>query len=235
MASMRKQKQQTSNSLSLSYAMLSTLLGRDQEVQEGQQLLQHPDVRLLTLTGIGGVGKTRLGLAIVEKASSSFSDGVLAISLASLHHPDLLVPTLLQKLSAREERERSLLATLLAFLRTKHLLLFLDNFEQVVAGASLLVRLLEHCPDLKILVTSREMLRVRSEHILQVQPLPLPNLTVRASAEELGHNPAMQLFAQRVQSMQPAFAMTEENIHIIAEICIGGVYAWRMLPLFEIN
>ncbi len=214
---MSQPKQQKSAHHALSS---SVLVGREREIQDGLLLLQCPDVRLLTLTGIGGVGKTRLAQALVEKARSSFADGALSISLASLKHPDLLIATLLQELGAQEELEQSPHATLCAFLLAKHLLLFLDNFEQIVAGAPLLIDLLEHCPSLKMLVTSRETLRVRDEYVCQVRPLPLPDLASPAGPAKLPDNPALQLFVQRVQFMQPALPLTEDTLRAMAEICV---------------
>jgi len=137
------------------------LVGRDEEIREIQQLLQRSELRLLTLTGVGGVGKTRLAQAVIEESSSLFPDGVLAVELASLNGPEYLVSTLLQEFSACMEPAQAPLATLAEFLHTKHLLLFLDNFEQIVAGAPLLFELLARCPNFKILITSRELLRVR--------------------------------------------------------------------------
>lgn len=166
------------------------------------------------------MGKTRLAQALVEKADASFVDGVLSISLAALKHPDLLATTLLQESGAKEEAEQSPRATLFAFLRAKQLLLFLDNFEQIVAGAPLLVDLLEHCPNLKILVTSRETLRVRGEYIFQVRPLPLPDLTAPVNAKALRGNAAFQLFVQRVQSTSSSLLAIDENLRAIAEICV---------------
>lgn len=199
---------------------LSALVGREQAIQQGWLLLQHPDVRLLTLTGVGGVGKTRLAQELVEKASSTFVDGMLSLSLASLTDPDLLAVTLLQALGVNEEPEHLPQSTLCAFLRAKNMMLFLDNFEQIITAAPLLGRLLEHCPALKILVTSREMLRIRGESVFQVQPLPLPDLHAPADSEELPGNPALQLFLQRLHSLQPGRLIAADDLHTIAEICI---------------
>lgn len=199
---------------------LSTLIGRDREVEACQQLLQSTDVRLLTLTGVGGVGKTRLGQALVARVGPSFSDGVQCISLASLDHADLVLSTLLQEAGIREEAGHAPLTTLCAFLRTKQRLLFLDNFEHLMDGSSLLLELLEHCPELKILITSREILRVRGEYVFQVSPLSLPDLSESADLEELAQNAALQLFLQRIQAWQAGVPLAEKNLSVMAEVCI---------------
>ncbi len=133
-------------------------------------------MRLLTLTGTGGVGKTRLALQVTTEAQDGFGDGVSFISLAPISDPELLITTIVHTLGLRETGNRPLLDLLKSFLQNKHLLLLLDNFEQIIAAAPALADLLEACPQLKLLVTSREVLRVRGEHEFVVQPLPVPDL-----------------------------------------------------------
>ena len=198
---------------------LTPLLGREQAVKATQTLLARPEVRLLTLTGTPGVGKTRLGLQVASELSDTFADGVCFVSLAPLSDPDLVLPTLTQALGLPEARGRSPLEHLQACLHDKHLLLLLDNFEQVARAAVLLVELLQTCPDLKALVTSRAVLHVRGEYEVQVPPLDLPDPRQFADVELLTRNAAVTLFTQRAQALAPDFALTGTNAPVIAAIC----------------
>ena len=198
---------------------LTPLLGREQAVKATQTLLARPEVRLLTLTGTPGVGKTRLGLQVASELSDTFADGVCFVSLAPLSDPDLVLPTLTQALGLPEARGRSPLEHLQACLHDKHLLLLLDNFEQVARAAVLLVELLQTCPDLKALVTSRAVLHVRGEYEVQVPPLDLPDPRQFADVELLTRNAAVTLFKERVQALAPDFALTGTNAPVIAAIC----------------
>ena len=198
---------------------LTLLIGREQTVQAGCALLRRAEVRLVTLTGAGGVGKTRLGLQIATELPDDFADGVCFVSLAPISDPDLVMPTIAQALDLKEVAGQSLPDLLHVFLRDKHLLLLLDNFEQVVAAAPKLSDLLVACPDVKILVTSRAVLHVQGEHEYPVPPLAIPDLKQLPELEALAHYAAVALFLRRAQAIQPSFRLTRNNARAVAEIC----------------
>ena len=199
---------------------LTSFVGREQDVAAAVKLLRCPEVRLLTLTGPAGVGKTRLALQVATDLLESAPDGVYFVNLAPLRDPDLVLPTVAQTLALREVEGQPLLALLRASLQDKQLLLVLDNFEQVVTAAPSLVDLLETCTALKILVTSREALRLRAEHQFPVPPLALPDLTCLPEHTALVQYPAVSLFLHRAQAARPDFQLTPENAAAIAELCI---------------
>jgi predicted ATPase len=199
---------------------LTSLIGREHEMQIIHALLLRSDVHVLTLTGTAGVGKTRLGLEVAREMVNDFADGVHVISLAPLSDPAFVIPTIAHSLGLSESGSLPVLEQLKVSLRDKQRLLLLDNFEHVIGAATLLVELLEVCPDLKLLVTSREVLRLRGEHQFTVPPLALPDPRQLPDAESLTQFPAVNLFLQRAQAIQYDFQLTADNAATIVEICI---------------
>jgi predicted ATPase/class 3 adenylate cyclase len=195
------------------------IIGRDKEVALARDLLLRDDVGLVTLTGPGGAGKTRLGLQIATSLLDQFEDGVFLVLLAPIGDPSLVPATIARALGLRETTDRPLMHLLTDHLRGRQLLLLLDNFEQILPAALVVADLLAACPRLKILVTSRATLRLRGERELPVPPLALPGSEEPIPAERLHQYTAVALFADRAREVRADFAITTENAPAVAEIC----------------
>src|SRR5919199_1065795 len=201
-------------------------IGREQEVAVVRACVLRPEMRLLTLTGPGGTGKTRLALQVAADLLDAFPDGVYFVDLAPISDPALVATTIATTLGVREIGG-PLIAGLKAYLAAKHLLLLLDNFEQVLAAAPLVADLLTAAPHLKVLVTSRTVSHLQGEHEVPVPPLTLPDPQHLPQLDQLSQYAAVALFIQRAQAAKPDFQVTNANAPAVAEIC----YRLDGLPL----
>ena len=204
---------------------LTSFIGREKEITEIK--LSINEHRLVTLTGAGGSGKTRLSLQVASELLEQFQAGVFFVALAPITDPGLVPSTIAQALGVTEAAGKSITESIKDYLQSKTLLLVLDNYEQVIAAAPLVAELLTASRELKVIVTSREGLRVRGEHEYFVPPLELPDLTQLPSLESLTQYTAVQLFVQRARAVKQDFRLTDETAQTVAEIC----YRLDGLPL----
>jgi predicted ATPase/class 3 adenylate cyclase len=197
----------------------SEFLGREAQVAAIRDLLEAEGVRLLTLTGPGGIGKTRLALQAAADQIDRFEDGVYFVDLSTVRSANAVFEGIVRAVGLTGASDEGLLEVLKHELRSRHMLLLLDNFEQVMAAADGVADLLQQCSALKVLVTSREALRVRGEHLLAVPPLSAPdNGAARASAEQVADYEAVRLFVERARESRPGFDLTDDNAAAVAEI-----------------
>ena len=206
---------------------VTTFIGRQAVVKAVKDLVMQENVRLLTLTGPGGIGKTRLALHVGAALVDHFESGVCFVALEPISDPALVVPAIAQALRIRDSGGQPLLDSLKDYLQETHLLLLLDNFEQVASAAPVVADLLA-APRLKVLVTSRALLRLRGEHEFVAPPLSLPDRTHLPSPDRLGQYEAVQLFVERARAARADFALTDANATAVAEICLASTDCpWR--------
>ena len=201
----------------------TAFVGRDREVAGVKELLLRPDVHLVTLTGPGGIGKTRLGLKVAEALADHFASGAYYVPLAPVSDPTLIPAAIAQTLGLREIGGQSPLERLKTYLQHSlrlPMLLLLDNFEHLVAAASFVAELLASTARLKLLVTSRAPLHVYGEHEYPVPPLALPDPKLVPAVEQLTRYPAVALFIQRARAVGPDFEVNKENAAAVATICL---------------
>jgi len=196
------------------------LIGRADEVRKVIRYLLQPDVRLLTLTGPGGIGKSRLVEAAADAIAGAFADGAHVVDLASVGDPTFVLPAIAQVLGQHESAAAPALEHLSMLLHDLRLLLVLDNFEQVLDAAALIAALVAACPTLKVLVASRSPLRVECEREFAIPPLELPDPSAAPAIDTLAAVPSVALFINRAQAVLPEWRLTHSNAAVISQLCL---------------
>ncbi len=197
----------------------TSLIGRDREVADVVGLLRDRSASLVTITGPGGVGKSRLALKVANELANSFRDGVWFVHLAPVPEPGLVLPTVAETLGLRETGSEQLAEQLAERLADADMLIILDNFEQVVDAAFDLSRLMTSCSGVRLLVTSRSLLRVSAESVYQLAPLDVPEPRERVAASDVADSAAVQLFVERARASNWNFALDDTNAAVVSEIC----------------
>jgi non-specific serine/threonine protein kinase len=202
-------------------ARRTSVVGREREIEDIHGQLRVDGARLLTLTGVGGTGKTALAQAVARRSRRDFSDGIYFIELASIGRPELVASVIAQSLGVKEAEGKTIGETLIDHLRGKSILLVIDNFEQVSPAASILAEILASAPRMKMLVTSREVLHLTMECEYMVPPLATPENLKEPSLDELSRYDAIRLFVERAREVKANFTLTEANARSVAAICAG--------------
>ena len=200
-------------------AQLTTFVGREEEITAICETLRHEHVQLVTLTGAGGTGKTRLSLEAATRMTDYFTSGVFFVSLGDITDPNQVAPRISQQLEVWEGGSQPLLQSLKDYLQDKNILILLDNFEQLIPAASVVAELLASAPALKVLVTSRILLNLRGEHEMPILPLDIPDPDKLPPLERLAENESVKLFVTRARAAQPNFTLTGDNASLVARIC----------------
>ncbi len=197
----------------------TSFIGREEEIEVVRGILLRPEVRLVTLTGMGGIGKSRLAVRAVQTLLGTFPDGVWFVDLSPIAEPGLVPAAIAQSLGLRHAADRPLVELLSDYLSDKQCLLVLDNFEQVLPAAPLIARLLSAAPELKVIVTSRAALRLSAEHVYPVPPLQLPDPARLPGLEAISRYESVRLFVERARAVKPDFRLADENAPAVSRIC----------------
>jgi len=215
----RSVRRQTTEILHNLPSQPTTFVGRKEELAAAREILLRKGVQLVTFTGPGGTGKTRLSLEVAQGLIEHFKDGVFFVQLADITEPGQVVSRIAQELEVRAAGTRPLLQNLKDFLKDKDILLLLDNFEQLIPAATVVAELLAAAPSMKVLVTSRILLNLRGEHEFPILPLDTPQFTDGTSLEQLAETESIKLFTERAQAAQSSFTLSASNASAVAQIC----------------